>query len=128
MAFEELKTAIARSARLGYPREDRIQCKWNLILREDLTGMIKITQAHTPNALVTVKTLLEWRALFGSPQILVTDMASYFVSEVMKEFNRRCNSRHHTTVAYGHYNNGSIEVINKNYLLIVRPSPPVAVI
>jgi hypothetical protein len=94
--------------------------QWNLILREDLTGMIKITPAHTPTAAVTVDALMEWRALFGSPQTLVTDMGSYFVSEVMKEFNRRCNSRHHTTVAYGHYNNGSIEVINKNYLLLIR--------
>jgi hypothetical protein len=94
--------------------------QWNLILRDDLTGMIKITPAHTPNTLVTVEALLEWRALFGSPQTLVTDMASYFVSDVMKEFNRRCNSRHHTTVAYGHYNNGSIEVINKNFLSLMR--------
>jgi hypothetical protein len=94
--------------------------QWNLSLREDLTGMIKITPAHTPNTLVTVEALLEWRALFGNPQILVTDMGSYFVSEVMKEFSRRCNSSHHTTVAYGHYNNGSIEVINKNFLSLTR--------
>jgi hypothetical protein len=26
----------------------------------------------------------------------------------------------HTTVAYGHYNNGSIEVINKNFLSLIR--------
>ena len=94
--------------------------QWNLILREDLTGMIKITPAHTPNAMVTVEALMEWLALFGSPQILVTDMASYFMSEVMGQYDRRCNMKHHMTVAYGHYNNGSIEVINKNYLLLIR--------
>src|SRR6185503_5845700 len=94
--------------------------QWNLILREDLTGMIKITPAHTPNAMVTVEALMEWRALFGSPQILVTDMASYFMSEVMGQYDRRCNMKHHMTVANGHYNNGSIEVINKNYLLLIR--------
>jgi hypothetical protein len=94
--------------------------QWNLILREDLAGVVKITPAHTPMTAVTVEALMEWRALFGSPQTVVSDMGSYFVSEVMKEFCRRSNSKHHTTVAYGHYNNGSIEVINKNYLSLVR--------
>jgi hypothetical protein len=82
-------------------------------LREDLTGLVKITPAHTPNTAVTVEALMEWRALFGSPQILVTDMASYFMSDVIKQYGNRCNMKHHLTVAYWHYNNGSIEVINK---------------
>eukprot|EP00474_Spongospora_subterranea_P008179 CRZ08637.1 hypothetical protein [Spongospora subterranea] len=47
-------------------------------------------------------------------------MASYFMSDVMKEYSRKCKIRRHSTVAYGHYNNGSIEVINKNYLLLIR--------
>ena len=54
---------------------------------------------------------MEWRALFGSPQILVTDMGSYFTSDVMKQYVQICNVKHHLTVAYGHYNNGSIEVM-----------------
>ena len=94
--------------------------QWNLILREDLTGMIKITPAHMSNTAITVDALMEWRALFGSPQILVTDMGSYFTSDVMKQYAQRCNVKHHLTVAYGHYNNGSIEVINKNFLLLIR--------
>ena len=94
--------------------------QWNLILREDLTGMIKITPAHMPNTAITVDALMEWRALFGSRQILVTDMGSYFTSDVMKQYAQRCNVKHHLTVAYGHYNNGSIEVINKNFLLLIR--------
>lgn len=73
-----------------------------------------------PNSIVTVEALLEWRAIFGNPQIIVTDMASYFMSDVMKEYSRRCNMKHHLTVAYGHYNNGSIEVINKIYLSLMR--------
>ena len=28
--------------------------------------------------------------------------------------------KHHFTVAYGHYSNGSIEVINKHYLALIR--------
>jgi hypothetical protein len=63
---------------------------------------------------------MEWRSQFGTPQLLVSDMASYFVSTTMKEFAKRCNMQQHITTAYGHYNNGTIEVINKIYLALIR--------
>jgi len=94
--------------------------QWNLIIRDDLSGMIKMTPAKQPETSVTVEALMEWRAQFGTPEILVSDMASYFVSMMMNEFASRCNMRQHITTAYGHYNNGSIEVINKIYLALIR--------
>ena len=51
----------------------------NLILRDDLSGMIKMTPAKQPETSVTVEALMEWRAQFGTPEILVSDMASYFL-------------------------------------------------
>lgn len=94
--------------------------EWNLILRDDLSGFVKVTPARVPDSEVTMEALMEWRALFGCPTILVSDMASYFVSATMKKFAQRCNMRQHVTVAYGHYSNGSIEVINKIYLQLMR--------
>ena len=41
------------------PQNGSHDFQWNPILREDLTGMIKITPAHTPNAMVTVEALME---------------------------------------------------------------------
>jgi hypothetical protein len=96
------------------------QYEWNLILRDDLSGLVKITPGKVPDTEVTMEALMEWRALFGCPKILVSDMASYFVSATMKMFAQRCNMRQHITVAYGHYSNGSIEVINKIYLQLMR--------
>jgi hypothetical protein len=81
---------------------------------------VKITPATQPDTSVTVDALMEWRSLFGTPDILVSDMASYFVSTTMKEFAKQCNMHQHITTAYGHYNNGSIEVINKIYLSLMR--------
>jgi hypothetical protein len=94
--------------------------EWNLMLRDDLSGVVRITPARVPDTEVTMEALMEWRAIFGCPKILVSDMASYFVSETMRKFARRCNMKHHVTVAYGHYSNGSIEVINKIYLQLMR--------
>jgi hypothetical protein len=94
--------------------------EWNLMLRDDLSGVVRITPARVPDTEVTMEALMEWRALFGSPKILVSDMASYFVSETMRKFAQRCNMTQHITVAYGHYSNGSIEVINKIHLQLMR--------
>jgi hypothetical protein len=94
--------------------------EWNLMLRDDLSGVVKFTPARVPDTEVTMEALMEWRAIFGCPKILVSDMASYFVSTTMKKFAEMCNMRHHITVAYGHYSNGSIEVINKIYLQLTR--------
>ena len=63
---------------------------------------------------------MEWEVAIGIPQLLVSDMASYFVSTAMKEFARRYNMQQHITTAYGHYNNGTIEVIYKIYLALIR--------
>ncbi|XXQ36816.1 Integrase catalytic domain-containing protein [Plasmodiophora brassicae] len=98
----------------------RHDLQWNLIIRDDLSGMVKITPDHTPNAETTVEALLEWRAIFGTFELMVSDMASCFLANVVKELARRCGFAHHPTVAYGHYSNGSIEVINRNYLQLVR--------
>jgi len=94
--------------------------QWNLILRDDLSGYVRITPAAIPDSIVTVDALMDWRASSRTPEIIVTDMASYFMSQVMKDFTQRCNMKHHFTVAYGHYSNGSIEVINKHYLALIR--------
>jgi hypothetical protein len=94
--------------------------EWNIMLRDDLSGLVRITPARVPDTEVTMEALMEWRAIFGCPKILVSDMASYFVSETMRKFALRCNMKQHVTVAYGHYSNGSIEVINKIYLQLMR--------
>jgi len=94
--------------------------QWNLILRDDLSGYIRITPAAVPDSIITVDALMDWRASSRTPDIIVTDMASYFMSSVMTEFTQRCNIKHHFVVAYGHYSNGSIEVINKHFLSLIR--------
>src|SRR6185436_1368881 len=74
--------------------------QWNLIIRDDLSGYIRVTPAAVPDSIITVDALMDWRASSRTPDIIVTDMASYFMSAVMEEFTLRCNIKHHFTVAY----------------------------
>ena len=94
--------------------------EWILIIRDDFSGMVKLTPVQLPNTLMTMDSLLEWRSLFGSTELYVSDQASYFVSETMRQFARKCNTRQHWTTAYVHYFNGSIEIICKQVLSLMR--------
>jgi len=57
--------------------------QWNLIIRDDLSGYIRVTPAAVPDSITTVDALMDWRASSRTPSIIVTDMASYFMSELM---------------------------------------------
>ena len=67
-------------------KDGKHEFEWNLMLRDDLSGVVKITPAKVPDSEITMEALMEWRAIFGCPKILVSDMASYFVSETMRKF------------------------------------------
>jgi len=94
--------------------------EWLLIIRDDLSGFVRIYPCKTPDSVVTVDALLDWRSSYGTSEIYVSDRASYFISSVMKELAARCNVEQHWTTAYSHYPNGSIEVINRLFLTLIR--------
>ena len=90
-------------------------------MTDDFSGMVKLTPAEVPNTLtIAMDALLEWRSMFGTTELYVSDQASYFLSETMKQFSRKCNTRQHWTTAYVHYSNGSVEIICKQVLTLMR--------
>src|SRR6185503_5455658 len=94
--------------------------EWIFIMRDDFSGLVKLTPAVVPDTMTTVDALSEWRSLFGTSELYVSDQASYFISETMQQFARRCNTKQHWTTAYVHYSNGTVEVICKQVLALIR--------
>jgi hypothetical protein len=105
-----------------WPRSDKSyhQYEWLFVLRDDFSGMVMLRPTSTPDAMTTVDALLDWRSIFGRSEVYVSDQASYFVSEVMRQFALKCNTKQHFVTAYAHYSNGSIEVINKHVQMLLR--------
>ena len=105
-----------------YPRKENAYhtFEWLFVIRDDYSGMVMLTPVEKPNTITTVDALMQWRSWFGRTEVFVSDQASYFMSEVMREFAKRCNTQQHWTTAYAHYPNGSIEVINKHFLSLMR--------
>jgi hypothetical protein len=58
---------------------------WVLTVRDDLTGLILLSDAPSePNSLHCSQVLFHWFAMFSVPQFMVTDGGSYFVSQLME--------------------------------------------
>jgi len=104
-----------------FPRRDRtIDPEWLFVMRDDFSGMVFMKPVAVSNTRATVEALLEWRSLFGRSEIYVSDQASYFLSETMKLFSQKMNTRQHYITAYAHYSNGSIEIINREIISLFR--------
>ena len=94
--------------------------EWIFVIRDDFSGMVELIPCEVPNSEVATVELLRWRSRFGTSQIYVSDKGTYFMSALMKELSVRLNIQHHATMAYIHYNNGTVEVINRLVLRALR--------
>jgi hypothetical protein len=101
-------------------KDDSLNYHWVFVIRDDFSGMVLIRPTVIPNTRNTVDALLEWRAIFGNSEIYVSDQASYFLSQTMKELATRIGTQQHFVTAYAHYSNGSIEIINREILNLLR--------
>ena len=58
----------------------------------------------------------QWVADFGCPSEIVSDNASYFVSELIKSFNEATGIKHSTIHPYSHEENGIVERANQEVI------------
>src|SRR5512133_2390758 len=103
------------------PKTDSsLNYQWLFVIRDDFSGMVLLTPVLVPNTHATVDALLEWRAVFGRSDVYVSDQASYFLSETMKELVAKIGAKQHFVTAYAHYSNGTIEIVNRQILNLMK--------
>ena len=99
------------------PKTDSsLNYQWLFVIRDDFSGMVLLTPVFVPNTHATVDALLQLRAVFGRSDVYVSDQASYFLSETMKELVAKIGAKQHFVTAYAHYSNGTIEIGNRQIL------------
>ena len=91
-----------------------------LVIVDDWSGFTWLQPCHNMDAEQFVEALLEWRASFGTPEVIVTDRASYFKSKVVERCAKRLGMKQHFVVSYTHYPNGTVEVVNAHVLELLR--------
>ena len=90
-----------------------------LVLKDGFSGFVMLWKAQAYNAATTEEAVVEWSALFGVPQLLVTDGGSHFVNQLVEALVTRFRSVHHIILTpYAPWANGVIERVNREILLL----------
>ena len=86
-----------------------------LVLRDDLSSKIDLVYADSPTADIMASAIISWRGRYGLPSdaLLVTDQGSLFANQLLEHLQHKLHYRHHFTVAYSPWANGSAEVTNR---------------
>ena len=91
-----------------------------LVLKDGFSGFVLLWDAKAYNAVTTEEAVIEWSALFGVPNFLVTDGGSHFNNQLVEALVTRFRSAHHITTPYAPWANGVIERVNRELLRLWR--------
>jgi hypothetical protein len=91
-----------------------------LVIKEDLSHFVRLIPAKTCDHFAVAEALMDWYADFGCPRVHISDQGSHFKNSVIAELHRLSGSRHHYTIAYSPWSNGTVEVVNESILRCLR--------
>jgi hypothetical protein len=89
------------------------------VLLDDASRFLQLTVAKTPTAEAATDALLRWSANFGIAKVWVSDGASHYVNEIVKELSERLSVKHHIVVAYSPWANGTVESMMSQILRVL---------
>ncbi|KAH9135325.1 hypothetical protein AeRB84_019220, partial [Aphanomyces euteiches] len=91
-----------------------------LVIKDDMSGFVHLFPAESADATSTATALMGWFTLYGCVEKWVTDGGSHFKNEVVEKIRKMVGVHHHITTAYSPWANGTVEVVNRLILRVVR--------
>ncbi|XXQ35702.1 Reverse transcriptase domain-containing protein [Plasmodiophora brassicae] len=106
---------------LSKPRPgDSHQLRYVLVLKDDATAFVELIPCQFADHSVVAESLLDWFKRFGIVFQHVSDRGTHFKNAVIAELNSRLHCNHHFTTAYTPWANGTVEVVNKRLLFLLK--------
>eukprot|EP00924_Labyrinthula_sp_SR-Ha-C_P005164 maker-scaffold_1-snap-gene-23.21-mRNA-1 protein AED:0.25 eAED:0.25 QI:0/0/0/0.5/1/1/2/0/290 len=101
---------------------DFLKESYILVIPEDVSRKVLLVEDPSPCAAVVVRALVMWKELIGLPPMvtLVSDNGSHFNNEILRQFESRFPAEHKFSMVYSPWSNGSIEVMNRFVLRVLR--------
>ena len=96
------------------------QFKYLFVIRDDLSSFTELFPCLNPNAVFAAECLFDWISRYGIPSTFVSDRGSHFLNSLIEELCLKLHIRHHFTLAYCPWSNGTIEVVNGRILHVLR--------
>jgi hypothetical protein len=94
--------------------------KYILILKYDLSSFVRLVPTSTADAETTADALIAWFSDFGVAITWVSDRGSHFKNEVMRALREQTRGRHHFTLAYCPWSNGTVKRVCRELLRVTR--------
>lgn len=91
-----------------------------LVLKDDLSGFVELMECATADSEEVTAALLHWFNLFGVVLQWISDQGSHFKSKVIEDLRRVLGGHHRFVVAYSPWANGTVEVVNRMVLRVVK--------
>ena len=104
---------------LTLPVSDQ-ELKYVLVLRDDFSGFVELVPSKTAAAAVVVASLLDWFKRYGVVRQWVSDQGTHFKNEIMEQLRKLLGAGHHFVTAYCPWANGTVEVVNRVVLGMLR--------
>ena len=87
-----------------------------MVIIDAFSRYVKLFPLKAVTSEEAVHAFNQWVADFGCPSEIVSDNASYFVSELIKSFNEATGIKHSTIHPYSHEENGIVERANQEVI------------
>ena len=91
-----------------------------LVLKDDFSSYVSLVKCKAADAEHTAKALVDWFATFGVVLNWVSDRGSHFKNEVVERLREQNRASHRFTLAYAPWSNGTVEVVNREVLRVLR--------
>ena len=98
----------------------RKQFKYLFVIRDDLSSFTELFPCLNPTSAFAAECLFDWICRYGIPLTFVSDRGSHFLNSLIEDLCLKLHIRHHFTLAYCPWSNGTIEVVNRHILHVLR--------
>ena len=105
---------------LTLPLDRDTEWRYVLVMKDGLSGFVELHGSRHCTAEDAASALLSWFARYGIVHTWVSDQGAHFKNEVMDQLRRTLGAQHHFVTAYSPWANGTVEVVNRQLLRVLR--------
>ena len=93
-----------------------------LVVKDDLSSFVELFVCENADHFAVVDSLMWWNARYGLNQgtVFISDQGSHFKNQVMEDMVRLLRVDHRFTPAHSPRSNGTVEVVNRIFLKLLR--------
>jgi len=91
-----------------------------LVIKDAMSGFSELIACSSCTAEACVDALCEWFKRYGPVSLWVSDQGSHFKNQVMESMAKMFAATHHFVTAYCPWANGTVEVVNRMLLRVLK--------